>query len=139
MRQITRRTPRRNTRRSTRLRLAAITGAFAAAFAAGTVQAPVAAADPSICRAVWFCVWSDANQEGAYLMSKGNVSYVGTDFNDKASSYWNRTSWYVNFYYDANYGGGCMLSIPPGGSSTLLPGNLNDRMSSYIINPTPAC
>ncbi|MBY6307883.1 peptidase inhibitor family I36 protein [Streptomyces clavuligerus] len=123
-----------------RLRLAALTGAFVAAFALGTVQAPAASASPSDCRASWFCAWEHMNYEGSFVSTNQSLPYVSNAFNDKATSYWNRTSWYVTLYPDADYRSGCMMnSIPPGGSSPLLPGHLNDKVSSYTITPHPVC
>ncbi|MFJ8229728.1 peptidase inhibitor family I36 protein [Streptomyces sp. NPDC094448] len=123
-----------------RSRLMALAGVSAVVLAVGTVRAPAVSASPGDCRGGWFCVWEHYNYEGSFVTTNQSLSYVGNGFNDKATSYWNRTSWYVTLYPDAGYRGGCMMnSIPPGGSSPLLPAHLNDKLSSYTITPHAIC
>ncbi|MBY6307472.1 hypothetical protein CRV15_30755 (plasmid) [Streptomyces clavuligerus] len=124
---------------SLRSRLTTLAGALTLVLAGATVQAPAASASLADCPPHQFCAWEHINYEGSFIATDHSVAYVGQVFNDKATSLWNRTDWYVTIYPDANYGGGCMInSIAPGRRSIFL-ADANDRMSSFAITPGALC
>ncbi|ANW21384.1 peptidase inhibitor family I36 protein [Streptomyces clavuligerus] len=132
----------RGTRRSgVGLRLAALATALTGALAAGFATAPQAAAgDPNNCLPLRFCLWEHHNFDGHMLASEQSMAYVGAAMNDKATSYRNRTNYYVTIYRDANYQGGCLMnSIPPSGISAGVPTALNDQISSFRLSEWPIC
>ncbi|MGW1412090.1 peptidase inhibitor family I36 protein [Streptomyces sp. NPDC002403] len=103
--------------------------ALAAALGFGVVTAPIASADYSVCPANKFCMWQNTNYDGLYAYSSEPQANLH-DFNDRASSMWNRTGGYISFYRDSNFEY-CLGKIKPGGSSANVGAYVNDRISSF--------
>ena len=95
----------------------------------GIVNAPSAAAHYSDCPDTKFCLWQDSGYEGLYEYSYKPKPDLG-DFNDRATSFWNRTSDWISVYRDNSYGY-CLANISPGASSYNVGDALNDRISSF--------
>lgn len=113
-------------------RLASIGAALTFAVATAGLAAVPAAADSSQCSAGNFCVWEHSSYTGKFLQSKSSVSNVGNDFNDKMTSYWNRTDKTVAVYQHDKYTG-CMFSIGPGKSEAAVASHFNDKMTSFKV------
>ncbi len=80
-------------------RLTATGAATLAAVAIGALGAPPATAATSDCLPNSFCMWDDSSYRGRYIVSPAqNISNVGTDMNDRMTSYWNRTDQWITVY-----------------------------------------
>ncbi|EDY47300.1 hypothetical protein SSCG_00328 [Streptomyces clavuligerus] len=84
------------------------------------------------CVAGKFCFWEDRDFWGWRLSTTGSVSYVGDFMNDKMTSFYNNTNYWVNVYRDANYVD-CLFSTWPKGRSEGLPDEYNDKASSLLL------
>ncbi|GLF99859.1 peptidase inhibitor family I36 protein [Streptomyces yaizuensis] len=124
--------------RGGRFRPAALATALAAVITGGA--APATAVSPDQCPPAHFCVWEHNDYTGRFFSSSGSSPNIGAAMNDRTSSYRNRSRWWVSMYLDADYGGGCIMqSIGPGGASWMLPADINDRMTSFVIASSPLC
>ncbi|MDL5206050.1 peptidase inhibitor family I36 protein [Streptomyces sp. ALI-76-A] len=94
--------------------LSTTVAAVAAVTALGTAVASPAMADSRDCPANAFCAWDNSSYNGRLIHSNAgqSVSNVGFYFNDKLTSYWNRTNHWVSLYAHAGYGD-CLVSIRP--------------------------
>lgn len=125
---------------------AILAGIFTAS-ALTLVVTPTASASYSQCPAGYFCMWENSSYTGMFYASPGSVSNVG-GFNDKATSFWNRTNTWVTAYANSNYGtysecsmGGCLgtgcAAFGPGSSSAAIPSSsgisFNDKVSSFRV------
>ncbi|MFD6530584.1 peptidase inhibitor family I36 protein [Streptomyces sp. NPDC060184] len=87
-----------------------------------TVGASSATASYSECPDDEFCMWQHVEYEGLFVYSSEPQPNVH-DFNDRASSFWNRTDGWIAVYGDSNYGNSSSpeknycWSIAPGASS----------------------
>ena len=90
----------------------------------------------SQCRKGWLCMWSDPNFGGRiFALSEGTASpNVGKWFNDKMSSYWNRTRKDAVFYQRTGCQGRSLdaprLTLTTGGE---VGKSFNDKLSSVGI------
>lgn len=110
-----------------------LTGVLALAAAAGmsVVATGTAQALPEQCPDKHFCVWEHTGYQGRFFSAPGSVANIGAYMNDRTTSYWNRTDTWITLYNDSNYGGSCLVSVPPGGSSYNVSSSVNDRMTSF--------
>lgn len=115
-------------------RVSTAVAALAAVAGVWTAAAPGAAAASGDCPADKFCAWENSSYTGRLMIANAGDSNpnVGSGFNDKLTSYWNRTNHYITLYFDSNYRG-CMITIPPGGSSAAIPTQFNDKMTSFRV------
>lgn len=128
-----------------RRRIHGVLVAFLTALASIAVVTPTASAHYSQCGESSFCMWEHSSYEGMYYYRYGSTPYVGNDFNDKATSAWNRlpvwvtvyehrdyqSSWYPNPFPGTFYH---CLSIAPGASSVNFLNVFNDKASSVRVN-----
>ncbi|CAM5229088.1 peptidase inhibitor family I36 protein [Streptomyces fumanus] len=114
------------------MKLTTKTAVVAAAIASTAVLAVpgTASADPkdgivSACQEGKICLFDGHNYTGDMLqldpLTSPPVSFpfVGWDWNDRASSVWNRSRWDACIYTDADFNGRYYL-IPPGATQELL-------------------
>ncbi|GAA2139791.1 peptidase inhibitor family I36 protein [Streptomyces synnematoformans] len=118
--------------RSVAARAAAVGMTLVAAAGITTATAEPASAHYSQCPADQFCYWDHSSYEGAFGYFRGSVSNVGDRMNDRMTSYWNRTNYWISVYEHSNYRE-CMLTIPPGGSSAAVAPQFNDKMTSFRL------
>ncbi|MFJ4152991.1 peptidase inhibitor family I36 protein [Streptomyces galbus] len=112
-----------------RARTLAAAAALAATVGVGIINAPTASANSADCPANEFCMWQHSNYDGILAYSSEPQPDLH-DFNDRATSFWNRTSSWISVYRDNNYGY-CLANISPGSSSPNVGNALNDRISSF--------
>ncbi|SFJ01300.1 peptidase inhibitor family I36 protein [Amycolatopsis sacchari] len=116
---------------TTRTRRMASAGiALATAAAATVAMATPASASYDQCPDGWFCMWENNAYTGYfYGLLNADSPNFGNDFNDKMTSYWNRSPdrWLV--FSDSSYGGVCM-TIEPGQSSSAVKPEINDTATS---------
>lgn len=110
-----------------------LAGVLTLAAAAGMSLAATgtASALPEQCADKHFCVWEHTGYQGRFFSATGSVANIGPDMNDRTTSYWNRTNSWITLYNDSGYGGACLESVPPGGSSYNVSPSVNDRMTSF--------
>ncbi|EDY47319.1 peptidase inhibitor family I36 protein [Streptomyces clavuligerus] len=82
-----------------------------------------------------FCFWEDENFWGWRLSTTGSVPYVGDFMNDKMSSLYNNTDYWVTVYRDANYVD-CMFWTYPRRAYSALGDEFNDQASSVLLTTT---
>ena len=100
----------------------------------GAVQLFPAAPAAWACDNGYLCLYQDSGGRGRHLQFKDRkkVQNLTTyDFNDKMSSWWNRTAHDAFWYYDIN-GKGTTRRMPAGARSSSLGGD-NDKASSIYI------
>lgn len=78
------------------------------------------------------CFYENVDYGGSSFCIDANTSYVGADWNDKASSVKVRSGYQVDLYADANYGGRSIRLTAD--APSLVPLNFNDLMSSAKIS-----
>lgn len=126
--------------------------ALFAAFAVTMVVAPPASAHYSQCPDGYFCMWEHSSYEGAFFKTNRSVSNVGSSFNDKATSFWNRTDVWVTVFQHAGYTGDALgggfgvpsgikcVNFAPGASTAAVIGDFNDDATSALGNSyNPSC
>lgn len=80
------------------------------------------------------CFYENANYGGASLCADADSSWVGTAWNDRASSVKVQAGYEVQLYRDVNYGGGFITvtgDVPDLGAR-----GFNDQTSSFKVAPT---
>jgi hypothetical protein len=110
-----------------------LSGVLTLTAAAGVSLAATGTAEavPEQCQDKHFCVWEHTGYQGRFYSATGSVSNIGAYMNDRTTSYWNRTDHWITLYNDSNYGGACLVSVPPGGSSYNVTPSVNDAMTSF--------
>ncbi|CAM5567334.1 peptidase inhibitor family I36 protein [Streptomyces fumanus] len=98
-----------------KIRAFSAVAALAGAIGLGTAHAPGAMASAADCPDKKFCLWEHAAYQGAIAYSS-NPQPDLHGFNDKATSFWNRTDGWITVYDETNYRKVCW-EIPPGGYS----------------------
>ncbi|WP_128382442.1 peptidase inhibitor family I36 protein [Streptomyces cavernae] len=112
-------------------RATAAGAALLATLTASAITAPTASAAPwDRCPENKFCIFQDMGYEGEIAYSSHNQPNLGW-FNDRTSSYWNKTDHPIAIYMHANYGGILCYDIPAGGSDGHLDNPYNDNWSSF--------
>ncbi len=102
-----------------------------AVLSAVVVAGGPAAAAPSQCEPGWFCMWENNSYTGRfYALLNADSPNVGKDFNDKMTSYWNRSPHTYLAFRHSGYGAGCTFYIEPGESSAAVPTWGNDEITS---------
>lgn len=98
--------------------------------------------DGGMCKPGWFCMWEDNNYNGNAIGFIPNVANVGSYWNDRATSFWNRTGktvcvWTDTWYRGQGFGLGAGAWTWNIGSNTTQHdfmggqfGNMNDTVSS---------
>jgi hypothetical protein len=81
------------------------TGAFSVAAAGPAAAFPCPAGQP--------CFWEQANRGGNWIRT-GIMNYVGDPYNDRASSFENRTTRNVVWWWDTNCRGNVAMILGPG-------------------------
>ncbi|MFJ4153002.1 peptidase inhibitor family I36 protein [Streptomyces galbus] len=112
-----------NFRRSA-IRFLSSTVALGGFLGIGLTVAPGAAASYSQCPDKEFCMWQHTGYDGMFVYSSEPQPNLH-DFNDRASSFWNRTNSWITVYSNSNYnqadggwaGRGICWEIAPGASS----------------------
>jgi hypothetical protein len=112
--------------------IAGVIAAACATVAVTPAQAQAQADDPWYrCPSGYVCLFQ--YDDGKGLISPGygpNNANVGSWFNDRTSSIWNRTTSNVCFYQDSNFGN-YMFTIGAGHWESELPSVFNDKVTSY--------
>ncbi|WP_434449262.1 peptidase inhibitor family I36 protein [Lentzea sp. E54] len=115
------------------------------------MKTPSASAHYSQCPSGHFCMWEHSSYGGMFHSTPGSVSNVGSWFNDRATSVWNRTSSWVTVYEHSNYqfqytctpGASCVpycIAFAPGSSDAAIEPLLNDAITSYRVGEkNPNC
>jgi len=91
--------------------------------------------DSSVCHAGWICFWQNSSYSGLYLMfthTNSNAN-IGSWFNDRMTSYWNRTRNFYGLFQESNYQG-VEMCAKSSSSSAAVPSGFNDRMTSFRIH-----
>jgi Peptidase inhibitor family I36 len=111
--------------------LLAVATMFVAAPLTGT-----AAAAKSDCPAGYMCLWEHANYSGRMIaMRRGADDFrirFRTNFNDVASSYWNRANTWFCLYEHIGFRG-AVLAVYIGEDASYIGNTWNDRVSSAYI------
>ena len=81
------------------------------------------------------CVYADINYGGAHTCVDADTAWIGSSWNDKASSVRLRAGWQATLFDDINYGGRSLALA--GDTANLVTPNFNDRTSSLRV--TQAC
>lgn len=107
------------------------TAVAAAVLSLTALSAGSASADYTQCEPGWFCMWEHMNYKGRFFaLRNGEESpNFGKEFNDKMTSYWNRSNHTYLVFRDANYGA-CIFTIRPGASEGAVQEWRNDEATS---------
>ncbi len=110
------------------------TGAAAVALTSIVMVAPPASADIVQCpnsgqRA---CAWYNANYTGSFGAWSTSQTFLG-GFNDAISSFGNRGTTQIGWFFDAGYGGERFLQNPPDYGHFSAFDYRNDKFSSLFI------
>lgn len=90
-----------------------------------------ASAAPEQCEPGYFCMWENNAYTGRiYALRNADSPNFGDFFNDKMTSYWNRSNHTYVVFEHVNYGGTCLHTIRPGESTSAVPTWANDLASS---------
>jgi hypothetical protein len=86
------------------------------------------------CRPGQLCFWENSSYTGRNLRftNVNSSANIGGWFNDKMTSYWNRTRKAYIFFQNTNYRGTHVCS-KAGSSSAAVRSGFNDRMSSFRV------
>ncbi|MDR7277228.1 peptidase inhibitor family I36 protein [Catenuloplanes atrovinosus] len=96
----------------------------------GLAPAQPALAGTEQCNEGWFCMWENNQYTGYYYgLLNADSPNVGNDFNDKMTSYWNRSPHTYLVFFDTSYGGGCS-KLGPGWSNPAVNWGMNDQITS---------
>ncbi len=111
-------------------RIAALCAMTAAVATTAVVVEHSAFAAYQDCGDGWFCMWDDMNYGGRiYALQNADSPNVGDYFNDRMTSYWNRTQDIYIAFEQVNYQGTCFW-ISPGESSAYVGRSLSDIVTS---------
>lgn len=80
------------------------------------------------------CFFENANYGGASLCADADSSWIGTAWNDRASSVKVQAGYQAQLYRDVNYGGGFVTVT--GDVADLAANGFNDQTSSFKVAPT---
>lgn len=111
-------------------RTAAAGAAVAMAVTAALTPAQPALAGWDQCAEGWFCMWENNAYTGYfYALLNADSPNFGGAFNDKMTSYWNRSGETYIVFMDSNYNGGCYW-VSPGESTSAVSSSGNDLATS---------
>ena len=110
------------------LRLTAVTTAV---LSAAVLTAGSASADYNQCEPGWFCRWENNAYTGRiYALRNADSPNFGKDFNDKMTSYWNRSNHTYLVFEHTKYEGTCLATVYPGDSKSAVAPWANDEATS---------